>query len=365
MKKLLTIFLISIFVLNGCDLFNSNGSSKKKKIAPFEWREITYFSFDPITTVNTDHNGDLYVGAKASWYVSSDTGITFQRFNKPDTTFFSHIERKDDTYYAIAEVEVEELFFDSPIKVDKQEIYRSKDRSNWEKVIGPFKMYDIAFDNDNYMYISKLQGVVTVDLTTKSKFHTNFYSNRNWGSIVDVVATNSKGDIFAGCRGGMFKSSDRGETWNKITTSIGKDYDDIKFLEIGENDEVYSIAVRRLLMSEDDGNTWTLKDLLKYRIIGSGPEKYRKGYFTSIYPSNLEIMTNGYMYTADTEGVYIAHPDSMTKFYHAGPEGYDNDHSFPFGGIVTFENGDVLVYNESKILFGKRNLDSEFWLKRL
>ncbi|WP_421774138.1 WD40/YVTN/BNR-like repeat-containing protein [Gracilimonas sp.] len=362
MKKLLLIFFFPAFLVSGCDIFNSAGSSKKKKIPAFEWREINYFVSDSITSVNTDINGDLYVGSKKRWYVSSDTGKTFKRYKKPDSTHFSHIERRDDTYYAIGEVVVEDIFWDSPIMVNKQEIYRSKDRWKWEKVIGPFKMYDIAFDDDNYMYISKLEGVVTVNLTDKSKYHTNFYHNSWWGSIVDVVATNSKGDIFAGCRGGMYKSSDRGKTWNKITNSIGKDYDDIKFLEVVEQDRIISIAVRRLLISNDDGQTWEkLRELDSYNNLYEG--RMRK--FEGVYPSNMDIMQNGYLYYVSSFGINIAHPDSITKFYNAGPEGYDYDRPFPYEEIKTFSNGDVLVYNSRKILFGKRNLNSEFWIKRL
>lgn len=361
MKKLLLISFFSALLVSGCDLFNS-GDSSKKKIPAFEWREIDYFTSDSITTVNTDSNGDLYVGLERTWYVSTDTGRTFQRFRKPDSTYFSRIERRNDTYYAIGEVDVEDVFWGSPITVAKQEIYRSKDGKNWEKVIGPFKMYDIAFDNDNYMYISKLEGVVTVNLTDKSKYHTNFYRNSWWGSIVDVVATNSKGDIFAGCRGGMFKSSDRGETWNKITNSIGKDYDDINFLEVDEQDRIISIAVRRLLISNDDGQTWEkLRELDSYNNLQDGRIKT----FEGVYPTNMDIMSNGYLYYASSFGVNIAHPDSMTKFYNAGPAGYDYDSPFPYREIKTFSNGDVLVYNSRRILFGKRNLNSEFWIKRL
>lgn len=76
------------------------------------------------------------------------------------------------------------------------------------------------------------------------------------------IAVNSKGHLFIGMpwnssKGGIYKSTDDGATWTKMT-GTNLQGTDVKSITIDKNDRIIAGTWGKgLLISQDDGNTWT------------------------------------------------------------------------------------------------------------
>ena len=71
---------------------------------------------------------------------------------------------------------------------------------------------------------------------------------------IDVIslATNSKGDVFAGMRSdGMFRSTDNGNTWTEI-----RPREEIFDIVVNANDDIFIGTRSRVLRSTDNGSSW-------------------------------------------------------------------------------------------------------------
>lgn len=350
----LSLLIVLLTLISGCNLLSDDNNSIDNT-APFTWSEIVSFHNDTIRAVQTHSDGGLFVAGNNHLYISEDTGKTFIKHNIPDSTNFIHIEKFDNRFYAIGDVEVETMFWSSPLTVTKQVIYISDNGHDWEMLKGPSIIRDIAFDNNGYMYIAKTHGASAFDLSSRTEYPVNFYDD-DWGGAMDEIVTNSKGEVFSGSHGGIYKSSDRGKSWNHTSGDIGRldgDIASVNFLEITQDDQIIATSGSRMYQSIDGGTSWSKEDIMTYN------EKLDRKW--TKYLTHLDIMKNGYLYTTDSNGVLVAHPNSKTDFYYAGPERYNNDLQFIYNNIVTFENGDVLTYSSKTIFLGKKNSESSFW----
>lgn len=92
---------------------------------------------------------------------------------------------------------------------------------------------------------------------------TDFWEQTNGpeGGDVLAIAADSGGRLFAGTHGGLFRSSDEGQTWEKIGLSeFGSN--SVKAIAINSSDEIFVFAWAWLgiFKSSDHGDTWVAKN---------------------------------------------------------------------------------------------------------
>jgi hypothetical protein len=354
MKNLITIVCISGLILSGCNLFNTE-EKPTRKIEPFEW------SFDSAPhsshLMYVDSRDRLYAGGNNYWAISSDKGKTFKTYQQPDSVRFELVKHFENTFYAIGEYEVDEVIFSSPSRVQSNGLFKSDDGNNWELILGPFWMYDLLLDDDRYLHVAKYGGISTIDLSTDTEF-LNQFLNTNSADAIKVLAKNSKGDVFAGCHDGVYKTTDNGKNWLRVSyPDVPKNLDSVDALYIDEKDRIFAIAARRLLLSLDDGESWSIQEL-KYNRPNS-PNKW-----DTFYPGEIAFSSAGLIYTYSYYGLYVAHLDSADTFYFAGPNGYDADNWFEYSNPKAFSDGSVILQNDNSIIYGRINAESDFWLDR-
>ena len=90
---------------------------------------------------------------------------------------------------------------------------------------------------------------------------TNYWQSTNGpnAGIVNALAINSKGHIFAVCNG-VYRSTDNGSTWTKLNTSISTSNGVISIyltvLTVIPHDYILGGSYGAIYMSTDDGNSW-------------------------------------------------------------------------------------------------------------
>jgi photosystem II stability/assembly factor-like uncharacterized protein len=74
-----------------------------------------------------------------------------------------------------------------------------------------------------------------------------------YGGVINCVATNSRGDVFAGTGGGVYRSADNGATWTQtgLTNSV------VNALGINSAGDVFAATYDGIFRSTDNGSIWT------------------------------------------------------------------------------------------------------------
>ncbi len=75
------------------------------------------------------------------------------------------------------------------------------------------------------------------------------------GSPVNDIAANSRGDFFAGTEGGgVFRSTDNGDTWEDVSNDL---YAYVVWsVAVDGDDRIFVGSINGVFLSEDDGETW-------------------------------------------------------------------------------------------------------------
>ena len=83
MKTLILITIPSLFLVVGCDLFESKKSEKKVEALPFYWNGERSFPENALSIwiSESDH---IYVGGEEGWYLSTNYGNSFTKYDIPE-----------------------------------------------------------------------------------------------------------------------------------------------------------------------------------------------------------------------------------------------------------------------------------------
>jgi photosystem II stability/assembly factor-like uncharacterized protein len=81
-------------------------------------------------------------------------------------------------------------------------------------------------------------------------------TNKAFDRTVNVLAINSRGDIFAGTEdSGIFRSSDNGNNWTPINNGLITTR--VIAIAISPSGHLFAVTIRGVFRSIDNGNTWT------------------------------------------------------------------------------------------------------------
>ncbi len=165
--------------------------------------------------------------------------------------------------------------------------------------------------------------------------NTFFWEQTNFDSTsITALATNSDGDIFAANNmRRIFRSIDNGDSW----TALSGDFEDIvTTLGINQNGDIFAATSNglggKLFRSSDKGQTWASLTLpwsmviseiafdsrgLVFFVNSGGEEAHATIWrsinngehwtnipLPSVYPVDVEISPNGYLYVATAQGVF-------------------------------------------------------------
>ncbi|HBQ60725.1 MAG TPA: hypothetical protein DD671_14185 [Balneolaceae bacterium] len=345
-------FLVLLCCITSCDIFGDRGGSETEEIPAFEWEKAYRFASNNITFIHITPGDELFVGTVKSWHSSSDHGKTFTYHSVPDSVIFKIVKKFGDEYYAIGEYDTEVSVFGSPTTVKSDGIFRSSNGSDWEQLLGPFWMYDIILDDHQYLYIAKYLGVSRLHIPTMKETIMEFMPEGSNPEFANVLLQNDQGEIFVGTDRGLYHTKDQGENWERLIQGGGSFLDDIEEVEV-TGDMIIAISTKELHQSKDDGETWNSDPIQIH-----GVKDY---YNPDYYYRDVDFTPTGELYTSTSYGVGVGKPDSLSKLYIAGPEGYDLENSFTYSRLEVFSNGDVAVANGTHVLIGTRNAESDFW----
>ncbi|MDR9416468.1 MAG: hypothetical protein RI564_09295 [Gracilimonas sp.] len=345
-------FLFLLFWVSSCGIFGDRGGSENEEIPAFEWEKVNRFTSETISFIHITPNDELFVGTENSWYRSSDRGKTFIRQGTPDSVIFEFVKNFGGNYYAIGEYDTEISVFGTPTTVRSDGIFRSSNGSEWEQLLGPFWMYDIILDDHQYLYIAKHLGVSRLHIPTMKETIMEFMPEGSNPEFANVLLQNEQGEIYLGTDRGLYRTKDQGETWERIIEGGGSFLDDIEQVEV-TGEKIVAISTKELHQSNDDGETWNIEPIQIYGI---------NDYYTpDYYYRDVDFTSTGELYTSTSYGLGVGKPDSLSKLYIAGPEGYDLDNSFTYSLLEVFSDGDVAVASKSQIMIGTRNPEADFW----
>ncbi|MEP1305775.1 MAG: hypothetical protein ABJK11_13095 [Balneola sp.] len=356
MKKI--VFFFSIVILSACGLFNDKETTIEE-IEPFEIETLRSFAPDTISYFEVDESNNIFVATKKRWFISSDLGASFQSFDQPDSTYFKRIELLGNTFYAIGVIKVPfDLWGDSTftITVDSNILYRSDEGSNWTKVLGPFLMGDLLLDQNGFLHISKYGGVSSIDLSD-GKEYLNQFLNTNSLDFVTMMSMSPNGDVYAVSHDGIYKTTDNGKNWNRISQEIPKNLDDIHYIKILNEDTFIAHGTRRVYSSEN-GEDWNWYDMYAWSPYTKEDLTLRRDTF---YPNGFTVDKKGNLYAINSIGIFYAKSDSISEFDWLGPKGYDYDTPFKFSKVFSTMNGDLILQDGSYLAIAKKNPTSSYW----
>jgi len=356
MKK--SRLIVIVVLLSSCGLFCDKNTPE---IIPeaFELNFIRSFSGETVTYVDVDKSDNIFVATTNEWYMSQDYGETFTTFEQPDTTHFQRVELLDNIFYAIGAVKVPFYLWGdstSTTTVDSNILYSSKDGSNWTEVLGPFRMVDLLLDQNNYLHISKYNGISSIDLSTGIEYLNEFLFTNSLDFITSMdIAPN--GDVYAVSHDGIYKTTDNGKNWNRISQEIPKNLDDIHYIKILNEDTFIAHGTRRVYSSEN-GEDWNWYDMYAWSPYSKEDLTLRRDTF---YPNGFTVDKNGNLYAPDTKGLFYAKSDSISEFNWLGLKGYDYENPFPYNKIFSLSNDDLILFSRTVLTYGAKNRESEFW----
>lgn len=292
--KALVYFVTIIFFLSGCGLLNSKND---KKDPLYDWEEIARFKSEWITAIATNGENELYVAQSNKLSYSDDAAETFKSFTAPDSADITKIKIHDRLYIIGDVYRSGGGFWGSIVSY----VYASDDNGrNWEEIVGGFLMQDIII-SENMLHIGKKHGVISYDLEGDSIYSSNLFLYSKLSDHMEELTASEDGTVYVSSHGGIFASYDRGKNWEKISSSISKNYDHIKSLAVDdENDVIYAAEYRRLYYRKKDEVIWA-----KIKV-NSGTEKVR-------------LLSNNTIITADWNQVNLANKLDL-DFRNIGPE---------------------------------------------
>lgn len=93
-------------------------------------------------------------------------------------------------------------------------------------------------------------------IATSAFAQTNFWEQTNgpFGGTIGSLAINANGDAFAGAFGGVFRSTDNGDSWQQINNGLTNTL--VRTLAINDNSDIFAGTSDGLFRSNDNGDNW-------------------------------------------------------------------------------------------------------------
>ncbi|HCT51783.1 MAG TPA: hypothetical protein DF712_04925 [Balneola sp.] len=330
MKHLIFIatLTLSSIILNSCGLLGSSEEKQKEEL--YEWKQLVGFKSGSITAIATHGENVLYIAQSNRLSYSEEAGKNIKRFTAPDSADITKIKVYDRLYIIGDVYRSGAGFWGNRVSY----VYASDDNgSNWEEIVGGFRMQDIVV-SENMLHIGKKHGVITFDLEGDSVYKSNLFLYSKLSDHMEEITASADGSVYVSSHGGIFATFDRGTTWEKISTTIGKDYDHIKSIAVDdESDMIYAAEYRRLYYREKNEVKWIKKS------INSGTEKVR-------------LLSDNKIVTVDWDQVNYADKNSF-EFQNIGPY-YEQKESeyFSLEMLEVFTDNKIVVAGDEHIFVG-------------
>ncbi len=355
---ILVIFLVLFF--SGCSLFSSNdeNSSDIAKDA-FFWNKTETLPVSVFRGFSISDNEELYVFGDEAWYKSRNRGASFQKFQNPDSAYFSKILKRGSTYYGLAHYSTSVTQYEKDSTLSgyfflTSSIFTSEDGNNWQQKTPSFMSWEFSFQNDSLLHVGREYGIRTYNLENDTYRDREFYSSK-LGDFANEIFISSDGAVYLGCHDGIYKSDDNGRTWIRSSKGfIHKDDDNVNFFFENQTGEIYSIGTK-VYQSKDQGESWDIFN------IGFENEY---GNFTSFSGNSINMREDGLIYIASYYGFFVSDFENIEQPKAVFEYGDENRTSWDYyDRAYSFKNGDILLLNENqkKILVGEKKTDSEFW----
>lgn len=259
-KILLIFFLVAL----GCSLFGDDDNNEKEKEYAFNFSQEKNFDFRPITGVYIDSKNREMVATWEGLTLNID-GVYFSYVSEEETQKVRKIIEFGGTYYASSN--------------DGDIFLKSDNGINWEVFANPNgRTYDFIMLKSGRLLIGGINGVFYKDqgsdVITKREF---FFAGQYTTNSIDHLIETSSGAVLAGTHDGIYRSLDKGETWNKVSNNISKHQDEISMFFKTESGIILAGHSDLFYRSSDNGNTWgamTLPDSYPKKMIASGGIEY-------------------------------------------------------------------------------------------
>lgn len=241
--------ILATAVNSNCDVFVGTNTGRVLRLLSGDsvWNEVTRLGWHPISFIFINEDSCLFIGTQQSgsfWYgvveYSEDNGENWRGiFNKlRDTYCFTTYQNH---YYSAG-------YFAVSISEDNGQSWVKIDSLIEDKVVR-----GLAIDQSNGdIYISIWNTGV---LCSKDDGRT-WAANAFEGWDVDPLFSTENGYIFAGTGGGVYRSMDHGDSWQKLEDGIG----DVFVQCFASNLNNYIIVGTQkdgLLLSKNFGDSWT------------------------------------------------------------------------------------------------------------
>ncbi len=210
------------------------------------WRDISGHEIKSLAF----SNGMLYVAtADAGLFKSADNGATLKPINTGFTSRnFSRVAAAGD-----------QLYTGTGFELDAGAVFASSDGgSHWNRITDPSQ-----FGSENVLAITRTPAGTLVAATASSVLR-SVDAGKTWNRLkvspahVTSLTPLDRG-LLAGAESGLFRSLDDGLTWQAIAPTNGGVKEAVHSLLRAES--VVAVLAHSLLISNDDGITWTRRHL--------------------------------------------------------------------------------------------------------
>ncbi len=208
------------------------------------WDHIKNFPFSEVHSLAKNTKGEIFAGTNEALYESTDQGTNWISI----------------TFNVKYDLGIEALFIDKGDNIylgNDSGIFKSiDDGENWEKINSDtsihYSILSIGIDYKGYIYYTAANGFYFSRDGGLKWQHVvvNDTINNFWPILID-----SDDDIFAGTPDGIVKSTDNGESWRFIRIDDQNMVSPLILTESGSGN-IYACSNYLIYMSSDKGESW-------------------------------------------------------------------------------------------------------------
>ncbi len=331
MRGLILIFLSFCLVLFGCKDDPVNENDKVENNAAFILAKSEVLSKRVVRAVYISKAGKAMVALKEAVAIEIADGL-FRVYYSDNNDEITLIKEFNDKFYAIN---------------TRNQVLSSTDGLKWtiemraDSTLFNFVVLssgDIIAGSHHGVFYKKNNADVLFSefLRTESNF---------FGDKIEFLIESNSGSIFSGSHDGIHKSTDGGQSWTKVTSSISKDYDYITSLIITPQNNIIAGTDDFFYTSSDEGNSWSTIEA------------------ENLYPNTFFYNQKGMDYFNNSYNMWASKSDEF-DFKSFSLSRLLIDNSLPERGLVEsfYIRGDkIIIDGHLEVFVGKKNENSDFW----